>query len=97
MPISTNNGGEFIKSNLILPLKPMAINTHAVKATQKGEEVMTLKTQRDKFQRYLTLLFHDLCAKTNGLTKKEIDEYTFMKVMNLNLLSYFSIPSYLVS
>ncbi len=53
----------------------MAINTHAVKATQKGEEVMSLKTQREKFQRYLTLLFHDLCAKTNGLTKKEIDEY----------------------
>ena len=56
-----------------------------MKTTQKGEEVMSLKTQRDKFQRYLTLLFHDLCAKTNGLTKKEIDEYTFMKVMNLNL------------
>lgn len=58
----------------------MAINPHAVKTIQKGEEVMSLKTQRDKFQRYLTLLFHDLCAKTNGLTKKEIDEYTFMKV-----------------
>ena len=75
----------------------MAINPHTVKTTQKAEEVMSLKTQRDKFQRYLTLLFHDLCAKTNGLTKKEIDEYTFMKVINLTQLSYSSIPSCQVS
>lgn len=57
------------------------------KQTQRGGgtaedgNVMSLKTLREKFQRYLTLLFHDLCAKTNGLTKKEIDEYTFMKVI----------------
>lgn len=43
-------------------------------------DMQQMKSIRDKFQRYLTLLFHDLCAKTNGLVKKEIDEYTFLKV-----------------
>ena len=50
---------------------------------EAGSNGMNLKQQKEKFQRYLTLLFHDLCAKTNGLTKKEIDEYTFMKVLKL--------------
>jgi hypothetical protein len=47
-----------------------------------NEEYQAEKQVREKFVKYLTLLFHDLCAKTNGLTKKEIDEYTFLKVRN---------------
>ena len=40
----------------------------------------TVEQKSKLYQRYLTLLFHDLCAKTNGLIKKEVDEYTFFKV-----------------
>lgn len=75
---------------LNLPLKPTGLNplggaggAGAVsyqKALSRGSELQNLKAIRDKFQRYLTLLYHDLCAKTNGLTKKEVDEYTFLKV-----------------
>ena len=55
-----------------------------------NEEYQADKQVREKFVKYLTLLFHDLCAKTNGLTKKEIDEYTFLKVRN-------PVPTYLLS
>lgn len=61
------------------PLGGGAGPSHQTPAS-RGSEFQNQKAIREKFQRYLTLLYHDLCAKTNGLTKKEIDEYTFLKV-----------------
>lgn len=65
---SNINGGD---TGLILRQPAPLIQTHDFKAL------------KEKFQKYLTLLFHDLCAKTNGLSKKEIDEYTFLKVSQI--------------
>ena len=35
---------------------------------------------KDKFERYLRMIFNDMCAKDNGLNLKTFGFYTFQKV-----------------
>jgi hypothetical protein len=45
---------------------------------------------KKKFERYLDLLFSDLCSKDNGNQYKSFGLYTFIKVLVNNLI-FFSI------
>jgi hypothetical protein len=42
--------------------------------------IKMLEEQRSKFQKYLRLIFKDLCAKDNGFTLKYFTLPTFLRV-----------------
>ena len=46
-------------------------------ASFKVEEEILSADLKEKFQRYLRLIFNDLCSKDNGLSQRTFGLYTF--------------------
>ena len=52
-------------------------------------ESLLTQELREKFERYLILLFEDLRTKDNGLSKKYVGILTFLKVIQFNTDNVF--------